>query len=47
MDQDLKVGNINFICVVKYSMLHSYKFCKASSGLPSSNFIDCFQSQNI
>ena len=22
MDQDLKVGNINSICVVKYSMLH-------------------------
>jgi len=24
-----------------------YKFCEASSCLPSSNFIDCFQSENI
>jgi len=37
-----------FISTVQYSMVHTYvMFKEASSYLPSSNFIDCFQSENI
>ena len=43
--QDLKVGITNSICVVKCSMLQTFLISRSNSlCLPSSNFIDCFQS---
>ena len=44
MIQDLKVGNTNSICVVLNTHFYDVMFMYSSSYLPSSNFIDCFQS---
>jgi len=41
------VTHSGLVLVVKYSMIHTFMTSCARSRLPSSNFIDCFQSQNM